>query len=291
VLQTRPPLSAELSLQEVLRRLARHDAVDGLLVMGSGGHQALSPVSDYDVLIVHGELPAPLFLAVTTVEERFAEFYFVPAALVDSVNAAADLSTLVRQEPRLFGGTTLRWIAGGRIVFDRAGRLERARERIHGADWGNAPDAEERYLAWFQINYNLRQTLRMAHTADPVYLTAVDLRLLYCAHQLWTTYFLLRSLQSGGEKADIRYLDQRDPGYLDRFRRFLAEADRSRKLALYRELAAATLEPVGGLWSGDVTAVQLDPGSRVEPQVIRQALDVWDGLVSDEGGAWKGNKR
>ena len=39
----------QLALNEAIARLALHDAVNGVLLMGSTGQNALSPASDYDL--------------------------------------------------------------------------------------------------------------------------------------------------------------------------------------------------------------------------------------------------
>ncbi len=269
-----------MRLEQVVAQLAAHADVDGIVVMGSAATGALSPASDYDLLVVLSTFREPLFQTVTEVDGRFAEFYFVSTTSIDAIVMTDDLPRLAREERGLFGGTLLGWIKTGTIAFDRHGALDRARQRVRSS-WYSPVGAEERYLAWFRVNYDLAQTTRMAASDDPTYATAVDLRLLYTISDLWRFYFRLRDIPSGGEKADIRYLREHDPDVLERFQGLLAEPARQRKLMLYRELAAVVLAPVGGLWPQGATAVQLQPGADTGPEAVARALAVWRSLVGD----------
>ncbi|HEY0069850.1 MAG TPA: hypothetical protein VGE04_07780, partial [Chloroflexia bacterium] len=46
------PLTTGLSLDEVIARLAKKPAVEGVLVMGSGGTSDMHAASDYDLFVV-----------------------------------------------------------------------------------------------------------------------------------------------------------------------------------------------------------------------------------------------
>jgi predicted nucleotidyltransferase len=268
-------------LAALIARLSDQDAVDGIVVMGSAATGKLAATSDYDLLVILASCQAPLLLVVTEIGGRFSELYFASTSLIDAVIASENLASLVRDERALFGGTMLDWIRTAAIVFDRHGRLSRARDRLAGEGWYSDVTAEERYLAWFQINYNLAHTSRMAASPDSVYALAVDLRLLYTISDLWRLWFRLRNIPSRGEKGDIRYLETHAPAVLEQFRGLLSEVDRSHKLALYRELAALVLEPVGELWPEATTAIQLQPGADTSPAAIAHAQVVWQSLAGE----------
>ena len=276
--ETTPARTVEMALDEVIRRLSRHPAVDGILVMGSTAGDAMRPESDYDLLVVLAGTDAPLFLIVTTIDHRLGEIYFTPATEIDAILASGDLATLARDHLRL-GGTLLAWLHHGQIVFDRSQRLRRAQERLASGSWHTPAGVAGHYAAWFSINYNLRQTRRMLAADDPVYHTAVDLRLLYTLFDLWTAYFRVRDLAPQGEKKEIRYLAAHDPAYLELFRRGLAEPDRWRKFELYVQLARQTLAPVSDLWPEDATAVQLRAEVEPTPPAVANALRFWNELL------------
>ena len=268
------------TLEQVIRRLAAHDAVDGVVVMGSAAHDALSAASDYDLLVVLADRSAPLFLTVTTIAGRMAELYFVDAAAIDAIAESDDLPALARIRSML-GGAVLAWLETGRLAFDRSGRLACARSAVGAQSWFVPASADEKYNAWFSVNYNLAHNRRMLTLDDPVYQTAVDLRLLYMLSDLWLHYFRIRAIPWQGEKPAIRYVQAHDPSFLDLLRVCLAETDRGRKMARYEELARHVVAPIGPIWAAGTTAVQLDTGAAGDPGAVEAALAFWAELVRE----------
>jgi predicted nucleotidyltransferase len=272
---TRPSQTTTLTLDDVLGRLVMRDAVTGIVVMGSAAREALSRASDYDLLVVLAGTEAPVFLVCTTVDQRFTEVYFVASTTLERFLHAAKPVT----QPYTYDATLISWLQTGRIAYDRTGVLRQIREATQREQWVAAPGAREIYAACFSINYNLVQNRRMIASDDPVYLMSVDLRLLYCVHDLWRYYFQLRALPGMSEKDSIRYMMAHDQPFLDLFRRCLGETDRIRKMELYERLARATLAPAGGLWPDHATAVELADTSTARPETLEAALSFWEALI------------
>jgi predicted nucleotidyltransferase len=271
--QTRHSVSNTLTLDQAIAWLARRRVVDGIVVIGSAGQNALTPASDYDLLVVLADMPVPLHVALTYIDRRLTDVIFVSVADIDRLlTSEAQTVPAVSEEGKLIW-----WLQTGRIAFDRLGRLRRAQawtqsgQRFHMASEG------ELYSAWFGISYDVMQTKRMLASADPTYVMMVDLRLLFSLHDLWLDYFRVRKLLYPGKEA-IRYLADHDPSYLELFRQCLAEIDRQRKVQLYEQLARLTIAPVGDLWEEGRTAVQLKPGVEWRPGMVEDALAFWEGL-------------
>jgi hypothetical protein len=271
-----------LTLDELIGRLTNQAIVDGIVVMGSASNETLNPTSDYDLYVVLSSMPQPVFMLLTTVDQRLTEVYFTTAEAVDRI--------LTLQEPTAgdFGqALATQWLQSGRIVFDRSGRLGRLRRKVQEQLWRDAARANEtrpaeRYAYWWKINYNLRQTRRMLASEDPAYLIAVDIRLLYSLPEVFVGYARARQMPWRGEKELIRYLMQHDQPFLDLFRQCMAEADRQRKAALYERAAAMALAPIGGLWPAGATAVQIETAGTFAPAAIEQALEFWQSLLSTQ---------
>jgi hypothetical protein len=109
---------------------------------------------------------------------------------------------------------------------------------------------------------------------------AVDIRLLYSLPEVFVGYSRARGLPWRGEKELIRHLQRHDPHSLDLFRQCIAETDRERKVALYEQAAALALEPVGGLWPQEATAVQFQGGAVWRSDTVENALAFWDSLAA-----------
>jgi hypothetical protein len=274
-------ISNDIPLAEVVARLACHPAVDGILAIGSTAAAALNPASDYDLVLVLNRAPLPLTVALTYVDHRLTDVIFVDAAELEHVSApdTVDPASLAWGPARV-----IPWLKGGNVLYDRTGRLTYAQRVAASQPEVNATEGP-RFAAWFSINYNLRQNLRMAASDDPTYLTALDLRLLYCLSDLWWHYFTLRGLPQRGEKAQARYLEGHDPAYLALFRQCLAEGDRSRRFELYRALAELTVAPAGGLWAEAATSVQPDTGAGWQDDAPAQALAFWQELMGQDSTA------
>ncbi len=276
---TTASVTAAMTLDEVLARLATREIVDGIVVFGSAATGDATPTSDYDVLLVLKELPVPLRLVVTTVDGRLAEF------MVTSTTAVDRLVTGEGEPSTSGGGWTEEALArflDGRIVFDRSGRVRRAQDRSRRRPPSDAVDERDVYGRWFKASYSLWQTRRMLTAADAVSLMAVDLRLLYGVYDLWVHYFDVRGLPWRGDKEAIRYLKAHDPRFLDVMERCLAETDRERKLDLYGRLAELTMAPVGGIWPEDATVAQPDPAATWLAGIVERALRIWEDVIGGD---------
>jgi hypothetical protein len=276
--QTSPPSTADLTLAETIIRISRHETVEGLIEVGSSSGPGLTPASDYDLILVLSCMRVPLHVALTYIAGRVTDVIFYPAAAIARILEAESL----QDAADAMEGKLIRWLQSGLVVFDRSGRLGRAQEKVRNGQWLRMATDSELYATWFHINYNVTQTRRMLVSTDPVYQTAIDIRLLYTLADLWTAYFRVRRLPWEGEKGAVRYLEVHDAHFLALFRRCLAETDRVHRAALYEQLAVLVLAPIGGLWGEPVTAIQLDMGSdaALTPEVLQDALAFWQELTA-----------
>ncbi len=276
---TIPSQGNNLSFEEATARLAANQVVDGLLTIGSASRQDITPVSDYDLIVILRDAPIPLRVALTYIDHRLTDIIFVNVAEIERLlQKGVPSAHAFWDEAQL-----LRWLRTGQIVFDRSGQLQSAQNKAN-----SQPEKEtgknEIYAAWFGVNYNLKQTRRLLTSNDPAYLMAVDVRLLFSLHDLWRYYFLVRRLPYQGEKAQARYLATSDPVYLETFRQCLAENNRNEKFQLYEKLAELTIAPIGGLWEDGVTSILPEPGIHWEMHTVQTALSFWQSLLQSGAG-------
>ncbi len=76
-----------MTLDAVIARLAGRDVVDGILLMGSTATGALTPTSDYDLLLVLDEPPTPLRMVNTWVDGRLTEVYCTTVRALERIVA------------------------------------------------------------------------------------------------------------------------------------------------------------------------------------------------------------
>ncbi len=270
-------LSHALTLDEVLARLAARPAVEGLALFGSRAGPGDSPVSDYDLLILVSRLPIGIFQMLTHIDGRMADVVFVTLDLADQVLAGSPVPADTN------AGRFLLKMQTAQIVYDASGRLARAQTLARSAGGAEAslspPGYAAEYADWFWHNHGLYHLKRMLQSADPVYLTAVDLMLLQGLGGVLRVHFRARHWPWEGEKAAIRRLQDHDPTCLRLLRECLAAGDRAEKVRLYEKLVAAALAPLGDLWQPGLTAVVVDPPAET-PAQLDTALQFWESLLS-----------
>jgi len=249
-------------------RLSTHAAVEGVVLVGSGGRGEVTAGSDYDVLVVLSDNPVPISLILTTIDGRIAEVVFRTTDEIERLTVG--IATI--RDASADGGIAHRF-ADGRILFDRVERLARAQTAIRAAMPLIMATEAEQYAAWFNVNYDLRMLKYILRADDPVHRLAVDYRLLAMLSDLWPCYFTVRRLAWRGEKSAIRHFTDYDPHYLTLFRACLAETNRTRKVEIYEELARRAVAPVGELWAENATAAD---GT---PETVEKAFDFWEELL------------
>jgi predicted nucleotidyltransferase len=269
---TAPALSRDWTFDQVVAALARSRRVEAVVLIGSATGDP-RPESDLDLLVILDPEAPRVGVGLTHVDGRLTDLVFVRAdvlpALVEALRGGAPLEP---EHARLAA-----WLSEGRVLHDRASLTTEAARLAKASRWrARAPTPADQYAIWFSINFNLRHTERMLASADRLYHDAIDVRFLYQLLDLLFGYFRLRGREARGEKEAIRYLGTHDPAYLALFQSCLHEPDRVHRVALYRQLAEATVAPVGPLWPPDATALSVEDAT---PERVAEALAFWNGLL------------
>ncbi len=246
-------------------------------MFGSQASDFKNPISDYDLLILIAHPPVDIFQMLTHIDGRMADVVFVEADLAERV-----LSLDSPVSPSSFEGLFLLKMQNARIVYDRSRRLQAVQHMVvhekQVSDWLAPSNDAAVHAAWFWQNHSLLHIKRMIPSDDPVYQTAVDMMFLAGLSGLCRAYYTVRNLHWAGEKAAVRFLQDHDPVFLERFRECIASADRVHKARLYDQLVEQALEPAGKLWAPGVTAVVLRDPEQNETE-IEAALQFWEGLL------------
>lgn len=264
----------DLSFDEVITRLSQQSVIDGLIVVGSAATEHMTPASDYDLVLVLSAMPMPLHTGVTYIDGRFTDLLFHTTAEIEQILAATDPLDFWDWTGRLVG-----WLEAGTIHFDRTGQLAAAQAKVQCGVWVEPVGDRAIYGAWQSVNYNLAVVRRYLFSDDPTYLMAADLRMaIYAPQDLFWHYFTVRGLPPDSEKAQLAYLQEHDPGFLDDFYRFLSASNRNEKFRRYEALAEHVLALMGKLWQKDEIILNLD-AAVITPELEQQALAFWEALV------------
>jgi hypothetical protein len=179
----------------------------------------------------------------------------------------------VRLDAGSIEGKLVCWLADGRIVCDKSGRLDRLRE---GQIETEIPDSRK-HAVWFRINYDYFQSLRMFNSGDEAYLEALEVRLPRAVYELMPEYMELRDVPYTGDKGAVAYFKAHNPGFLEKFRECFRTGSLEYKFRLYSELVADTLEGVGEMWGE--RAVELQFAGDYTPQARESAVALWNRLT------------
>lgn len=269
--------TSTMTLKQVLNRLKLHPAVDGILLVGTTDSDKLTPVSDYDILIVLSESPVPLHVGVTYIDNRLTDLLFTTVHEVDRIIAKKQ-----QFKPFSYPLSVTRWLQTGNIVFDRTDRLHQAKEVLQNSNLAVTSNEYDRYGICFGLNFDYRHNHRMAESDDPVYQTALDLRFCFTINNLFWGYFSLRGILWEGEKKAVRYLEIHNPEFLKLVRQCLAETDRKVKFKLLENLAEIVTAPAGGLWTGKPTTITTKDEGNPTPADIEKSTTFWEQLIGAE---------
>lgn len=277
--QTIDSPSNTLTLEEVIARLTKSEAVEGILLIGSANEGRLTSASDYDLVVVLNAMPVPLHVGLTWINHRLTDLLFVRSGELDDITVLVEPVSAPKPMGRL-----IRWLQAGKILFDRSGRLQRCQSKVRIGTWTKEAGEFEVYGAWFGVNYNLTQTRRMLASDDLDYRMTAEVRMaIYGTSGLLWDYFTIRRMFWEGEKQALRYLESHDPEYYELFHQFVKAGTCEEKLRLYEQLAKRTTAPAGGLWGDNDTALMFQEGTELQPGIVESALSFWDSLISNQG--------
>jgi hypothetical protein len=241
------PSTLHTPLPAVLDRLRANAEVDGVVFLGTTGTQRLTPVSDYDLLVILAESGHGTSVEITIIDGRTADIILASRSCLSRISDTS--RDLTDDEWAL-----AHWLIDGRIVYDRTTELgfaaASARTRL-----AHRPPATRRVTDLAQhINYDLRVNRAYARSADPNYRLALRLRSLHTFFRIVMGWFEIRGLPWEGEKQALRHLSRHDPDFLALVEKWLTEPDVTAAVHIERQAAERALSPAAALWPDDMVA-------------------------------------
>ncbi len=234
--------SSNQSLQEIIDILSRHDIVEALLLCGSTASGKQTKSSDYDLVLVLKKKPEKLLSLFTYINSLPADIFFY---------SLADIKRIISDRIVKDGSETwlLRWLPKGKISFDKSGDLSKLQNMSSVIQ--SLPDTSAGASA-YKINYNLVNNTRYFESNDPLYHSALEIRLLYSIVEVLVGYFSMRHIYWEGEKKAIQYLEQNDPEYLFLFQKATRASNLQDKFTAYRDLIDKSFTTEYSKWNKDV---------------------------------------
>jgi hypothetical protein len=262
------PWSAELALDDVVRRLGALDRVVAVSFLGSTGTDRWTDASDYDLCLLLRDYPSRLGVEDTIIDGRVADVVLVDVAYAVAVGAMTSPDEGTGSPGVVPEGEWpfVRWLAQSRPVLDPDGIAAAARQAAELLT-RNPPPVDE---TWQQttrsfVTHDLRVNAMLLRRADdPVVRVALGVRQLNTFVAAVNAWFTARGLHQEGWKKDMAVVADKDPAMFDIVARWLAVTDPRVRHELYASVVERSLDPIGG---------PLPPG-----HLIHQAEDVWETL-------------
>jgi len=244
--------SSNQSLQEIITKLSQNDNIDALLLCGSTATEKQTKSSDYDLVLVVKEKPEKLLSLFTYINGLPADIFFY---------SLADIKRIISDKQAKEGGETwlIHWLPKGKISFDKSGDLSKLQSMI--SEIQCPPDTSASTSA-YKVNYNLVNNTRYFESNDPLYHSALEIRLLYSIVEALVGYFSMRHIYWEGEKKAIQYLEDKDPEYLSIFQKTARASDLRDKFSAYRDLVEKSFTTEYAKWDKDV-AVSIEGDFRL----------------------------
>ena len=255
------------SLSNLIEKLKSSQRVRGIFSTGTTA-TTLTPSSDIDLVVVIDKNSEELKSIFTTIENRFSDIYFLD---IDFLNQLKDKSEVSGNN---FDGMFLEWLKKGKIEYDPENLLESLKGKIEETSPTQKVIDSEKRDFWIKTNYNFIANSRYYNSRDEIYHKALELRLLYSVIELITAYFSFRGIPWRGEKAAIKYLEQKDQNFLSIFEEYSKSNLLAEKMKHYTELFDAMFSGEYQKWEDDfVIPISQKKG------YDKKLSDFWDSLT------------
>lgn len=232
------------SLKKIINTLSKNDNVDAVLLCGTTATGTQTKSSDYDLVMVIREKPEKLLSLFTYINSLPADIFFY---------SLADIKKIISDKKVKEGGETwlLHWLPMGKISFDKTGDLSKLQNMISKIQYPLDTSAN---TSAYKVNYNLVNNTRYFESNDPLYHSALEIRLLYSIAEALVGYFSMRHIYWEGEKKAIQYLEDKDPEYLSIFQKTARASNLQDKFTAYRDLVEKSFTSEYPKWDKDVVA-------------------------------------
>ena len=237
------------SLQRIIEKLKLSSDVDAVFLTGSHGKKEAKPYSDIDLVIILKENKHELYSLYRWVDGVFADIFFFD---LEDLRKIGQNSGEFENEiyPVLFS-----WLKKADIQFDKSGILTALRQQTL-----NLEDIVEEKIKkniWQKINYNHVANKRYFESKDPLYLEALELRLLYSTIEAVSGFLEFRGHAWRGEKEAVRRLTRDYPEFYKLFQSYCAAANLDERFKLYEQMVKTAFTDEYKMWTeGDEVVIK-----------------------------------
>lgn len=262
------------SIADLINRISAARECDAVIVTGSFAKRKATAASDLDLIILV-DRRIPPFLVSRYVGNRLADIIVSPASVL------ARLASRKPPEVDSFESWLVGWLRSGEVLFDRRGLAAKVQAKLKRRRNQRAVQVAPGVVhrEWFAFNNNLRHNTILTRSTDPVYSTALRVRLLYSTMEALLGYFRFRGMAWPGEKEAVRYLARHDRPMLKTLERALRGFRPPLAFRTYASLVKRSSTRRWPVWTAKTTQVQLLDTSAPTPSRLNLCRRVWKCLI------------
>ncbi len=217
------------SLDKITEKLKLHNDINAVFITGSHGTKESKSYSDIDLVIILKENKNNLYSLYCWIDDIFADIFFFD--LVDLKRIENCAGKYENPMDSVFTS----WLKKADIKFDKSGNLSTLKNKTDKS--GESPvSTKEKDGFWQKINYNFVANKRYFESNDPLYLEALELRLLYSVIEVICGYIAFRNIPWRGEKEAVKYLKNNHLNFYNVFKSYATSNNLIDKFQFYEQM-------------------------------------------------------
>lgn len=260
-------------LQNIVENLKSNNGVDAVFLTGSFGANK-KPYSDIDLIIVLRKNVECIRSVFTWIDGMFADVYFFDLENIEKIKDVnwSPISSDSDENKHRMNRLLIYWLKEGSIQFDKSGKLTELKSKEIDL---NKVGKGEKENYWMNINYNFEANTRYFNSDDPIYLEALEIRLLYSMPQVICGYFVFRDIPWHGEKNAVKYFKEKDLVFYKEFMGFYKSSTLKDKFKHYNQMVKLVFVSDYFLWSKDGIY-----SKRIDDAIDLRLAEYWKNLIS-----------
>ena len=256
-------------LEYTISRLRDKAEVDSVFLTGSYGAD-YKPYSDIDLVIILEKHEYDLTSLFTWVGDKFADIFFFDHSDLNRIENSIELPA------GELDAVFINWLKKAIIQFDKSGKITRLKGIVESLEEKIVASKLDKDIFWQKINYNFVVNSRYFYSHDPLYLKALEIRLLYSVSELLSGYFKFWDISWQGEKKAIKYLESQDSRFYKAFILYTEAFNLNERFEAYCQMIDLVFPENFKLWKkGDILPQAKDPAKANNEQLIKY----WQKLI------------
>lgn len=259
-------------LQEIINNLKLKQEVDGVLIAGSQGAGEEKPYSDIDLVVVLSKNSKNIRSIFEWTDGKPMDTYFFDQ------NELKKLMSLEEVPANKMDAVLVDWIFKSKIEFDKSGVLSELKDKSIEIKKKFAVPTEEMRSFENKINCGYITNKRYFDSNNPIYLEALEIKLLFDISNVLVGYFEFRNIPWRGEKFAVTYLKENDAIFYKNFKNSVSGADVADKFKAYEKMVESVFTGEYSVW--DKNIIKPFCKEPISEETEKEIVEYWNGLKS-----------